>query len=42
MTRLLENHIIMRSSCDRTIANRIAKEIMDLYNRKERNEWLDF
>ena len=35
---VIENHIIMRSSCDRTIANRIAKEIMDLYNRKERNE----
>lgn len=27
---VIENHIIMRSSCDRTIANRIAKEIMDL------------
>ena len=28
--KVIENHIIMRSSCERTIANRIAKEIMDL------------
>ena len=35
---VIENHIIMLSSCDRKTANRIAKEIFDLYNRKERNE----
>ena len=27
---VIENHIIMLSRCDRTIANHIAKEIMDL------------
>ena len=27
---VIENHIIIRSSCDRTTSNRIAKEIMDL------------
>ena len=31
---VIENHIIMCSSCERAIVNRIAKEIMDLYNRK--------
>ena len=35
---VIENHIIMLSHCDRTTSNRIAKEIFDLYNRKERNE----
>ena len=32
---VIENHIIMLSRCDRKTANRIAKEIFDLYNRKE-------
>ena len=31
---VMENHIIMLARCDRTTSNRIAKEIMGLYNRK--------
>ena len=30
----IENHIIMLSRCDRKTANRIANEILYLYNRK--------
>ena len=33
---VMENHIIMLVRCDRTTANRIAKEIMDLERDADR------